>query len=376
MITLTTAAQSQTTQPDDQTKLRAEKAALNSVVGKGDPGTVNKRFQMTLEQALTAAYEDAGLTIPDPPKPEHRWAVRPGQSMTWGSRFFGTAAVEIQTHKLGEVTERGINCWAPIELVGRPNWINFRVMVKLAEGVKCLFTKEGVIVRDVTDPTSEPPLFNVQVDWFEGVPHTRREGDNIDLLLLDNEGTFVQLEIGVVSRNGRFYLTFQEMYAGQVARTTAAKAAQISAKTVTVGDHVGLVAPLYEENNYPGADFLATRGMVHGVVKYAIELGRSKTFSQCKIPKWESVPVTLPEKMASKGWQTATCLWYNLILGWGFAQLGDGSSCFVHMANIIDDAGRTVMSKGEFPVLEPMKMIAIKYKDESGKRKATAIRTL
>lgn len=228
------------------------------------------------------------------------------------------------------------------------------------------------------------PTFRINVDWNEGrghnMPQTRAKfQDNFDLIWLQPDGTFVQLEISVSTRKGKFWLVVQEVYGGQVVRTTQAKVEKLGVQSVKANGHVAFVAPLFPQNAFPGSDYLKNFGTMGAakVVQYALDHKASVALSECSVAKWEPSVTVLPDAMKNNGWKTATVLWFNLVIGWGFALCEDGKPCFVHFSNILDETGRPVASKGEFPMLKPMTGVALKWSDgPDGKRKATAIRVL
>ena len=330
---------------------------------------------LNIEEAINEAYKDAGVAAPVAPKKELRWQSREGRSMSWTLASFGTITVEIQRHKLGRIQEFGINSWAPIILKDQSPWLTFKVMHKLAEGTKLLYCQHGKIVKDITG--AEAPLFQVKVGWYRNTPHTLNDGNyDFSLVLVDKEGVFVQIEVAVTTRDTHFWLSMQETWAAQIARTTKTKAERIKVKTVSVNDTVALTAPLYPENNYPDADFLNAGGMIHGVVAYGVKLGLSKALSECSIAKWSPIEKALPEEMKLAGWMKATVTFLNFAWGQGFALCEDGETCHLHHSKVVDANGVSLNSKGEFPVLHPMHQIAIKWEKGPRGRTAVAIQNL
>lgn len=336
-----------------------------------------------LEQAMDKARFEESVPRSTAPKTSPRWALQSkgvqneSYSVTWSMPSFGSIAIESTKHSLGKIQESGINAWAPLCLKFQAKTLGFHIKHQLAPGIRLLYCQKGKILYDVTN--TPVPLFEVGIEWVGQTPKTTTGTGNYDvsLVMIDGEGTFIQLEVGVTTRGGRFWLSFQEVYAGQIARTTKAKAETLSVETIAVGDVAGMAVPLYAENARPDekADFLTSNGMVHGVIAYGIENGFSKTLSRCSIGKWEPVPVELPPQMEKNGWVKATVLFFNLVWGQGFAILTDGTVCHLHRSKIQDEQGRSLESKGEFPQLNPMTEIFIRYpKGEKGGWSATAIR--
>jgi cold shock CspA family protein len=331
---------------------------------------------LNLEEAFEEAIQEAGTVAPTAPKPEPRWLSSKGPSMTWQAGNMGSVTVKIQGNSLGEVQEHGTNAWAPIILDNFAPCLTFEITSDLATGVRLLYCQTGKILKDATEQGA--PRFMVPLVWEQGVPHTEKTASkDMSLVLVSPFATFIQLEVAVTTRNGYFWLSFQELCAGQIARTTKEKAACLEVTTMPVGDYAALVVPLYPENSYPGADFLKTRDMVHSVVEYAVGLGISKPLSKCSMTKWEPVERVLPEQMQRKGWKKATVLFFNFSWGQGFAICEDGTKCHLHFSKVIDENGRPLGSKREFPVLNPMTQIAIKLAADNDRGPdAAAIRVL
>ncbi len=336
---------------------------------RADEGT-----RINLDELLDEAYKLAGVEAPLPPKVELRWESREGQYVTWKLPSFGSITVEIDRHGFGDMVAKDTQWCAPIVMCGRPNWLTFRIIPKLNKGVRLLYAYGGKPI-DVTE--GEIPLFKAPVKWNGGIPCTTNTDDyDFSLVLVDQEGVFIQLDVGVVTRAGHFWLTFEEVWSAQVARTTSAKAKSLSVTTVEAGDAIALAVPFYPENNYPKADFLTTKGMVHEVISYCIEQGLSKPLSKCSLAKWETVSKELPVELANEGYVKAKVLFFNMVWGGGFALCEDGASCHMHFSKILGPDGRSLAKNGQFPVVAPMTEVAIKWVPNDKGRSATVIRAL
>ncbi|MDO8482407.1 MAG: hypothetical protein Q7S86_01150 [bacterium] len=338
---------------------------------------INHNWTEALEEAISGEPIGTRATLR---AQNQEWAAA-GQTVEWNFPSFGNLKIEVQGFRLGTVQKNHLSMRVPILLNNRePAVIPFLFTKTVVNGVRLLHAQGGK-VTDVTD--GRVPTLRINVGWDDGkgynIPSTRaKEQDNFDLVWLQPDGTFVQLEISVSTRKGKFWLAVQEVYGGQVVRTTQAKADRLGVQNVKLNGHVAFVAPLFPVNAYPGADYLRNfKNMGSKVVEYAINRGTSSTLSTCSVAKWEPPTTVLPEAMKQNGWKTAAVLWFNLVIGWGFALCEDGKPCFVHFSNILDETGRPVASKGEFPMLKPMTGIALKWSDGPGdKRKAMAIRVL
>lgn len=311
------------------------------------------------------------------------------QTVTWKSRLFGTVTIELQVFTMGtpEQLDR-FTMVVPLFLDERkPGVINFLLNKELAEGVRLYHAKNG----PATDCTEgRIPQFRIQANWTESgwrsVPRTvSKNEDDIDLVFLDTKGSedgrkgaFVQLEISLSTRRGLFFLTIQQVYAGQIVRTTAANAEKTSLQTVKCKDGLVSVVPLYPENAFPGSDYIKNFGyMAPSFLQFANEHGASVPLSKCVIARWEPIAKEMPLEMKNNGWQMATTKWFNDCLGWGFLHCADGQACFVHFKQIEDPAGEPYWKMGAFPHLTPMHHVAVKYETApDGKRKAVAVRVL
>ncbi|MDO8482439.1 MAG: hypothetical protein Q7S86_01310 [bacterium] len=339
---------------------------------------INHNWTEAMEDALDGEPIGTRATL----RAQNQEWMTAGETIEWNFPSFGSLKIEVQGFRLGTVQKNHLSMRVPILLNNRePAVIPFLFTKTVVDSVRILHA-QGNEVTDMTDV--QLPTFRINVDWNEGrghnMPQTRAKfQDNFDLIWLQPDGTFVQLEISVSTRKGKFWLVVQEVYGGQVVRTTQAKVEKLGVQSVKANGHVAFVAPLFPQNAFPGSDYLKNFGTMGAakVVQYALDHKASVALSECSVAKWEPSVTVLPDAMKNNGWKTATVLWFNLVIGWGFALCEDGKPCFVHFSNILDETGRPVASKGEFPMLKPMTGVALKWSDgPDGKRKATAIRVL
>jgi cold shock CspA family protein len=278
----------------------------------------------------------------------------------WSHPLFGTVRIDTRRFEIGEVEQIGPNTWAPIILKhNEPATIQLDFAHEVHDDVFVLRTQAG-IVTDVT--WGGIPSFEVTVEWISDRPHTRqKEKDNFDLIFLKKDGFFVQLEISIVTRNGRFWLCVQEIFGGTFAENG-------------LSDIVAL--PLYAENNYPGVDYLKMcKEAAPELLEFVAQHCQMIDVIMVGVPAWEPKWAhPLSEPMKKNGWVRAVIKYFNVVIGYGFVLCEDGKTCFVHFSNIVDEFGRPIVSKGEFPLLSPMSGVAVKYKEENGGRKATAVR--
>lgn len=349
-------------------------------VPKGHSGNL-----MSIGEALEAAYREANVSAPSPITEKRRWRSVPDREITWDHAFFGSVTIQVSKFQMGKVEEEGVFSWAPVFVKdARPDFLVLHFNAKLKPGVRLVHVK-GDEPTEVTR-TKIPSLY-VNVKWHQDaagdwIPTSRQtDRDNIDLIFLQTDGTFIQIQISVTSRDGRFWLGVQEFYCGQVVRTTQLRASAIDRRSIVIGGHAALVAPLYPENAYPGpgSDYVGRLGKESGkkLVWEAVNANACMPLSRAKPAKWEPRYKALTPEMVTQGYHRACVLFFNLVLGWGIAVCEDGGTCLVHFKFIINAGGEQVLSRGEFPRLQPMAYVALKWMtDEDGKRSATVIRAL
>ena len=290
-----------------------------------------------------------------------RWGVSEEKMVIdWSYDLFGNMRIDTRKFEIGHAVQEGPNTWAPIILKNKvPTYIQLDFAHEVHDDVCILHAQGGV----VTDVSYGIPPFMVNVEWTDGKPHTRqKDKDNFDLVFLKENGLFVQLQISIVTRNGRFWLCVQEIWGGAIVKDEG--------KTV--------VLPLNAENAYPGADYLGTfKNMGPKVIEFAETNCTLENVEAADVQKWDPAwNGPLSEQMKRNGWIRATPTFFNLAIGWGFVLCEDGKPCFIHFNNIVDENGCSIVSKGEFPVLQPMTCVALKYKESERGRQATAVRIL
>jgi cold shock CspA family protein len=289
---------------------------------------------------------------------------RQTKRLSWSHDMFGSIDIETGRLPLGDVSQAGPTTWAPINLLSKtPHKVELFFVSDPHKDVTLIYVK-GDESADVT--SDGLPSFAVNVEWDENAkPHTRKtEKDNFDLVFLKDSGLFVIIEVSVVTRGGLFYLVVQEVYGGQI-----------------VNGHNGLkVNPLTPENNFPGADFMTNFAKTGAaIMKYAPGVCNIEDADEA--PLWEADwnpnwGPKIPEDMDKVGWVRGVTTFFNVVIGYGFVLCEDGKTAFVHFANIHDGLGRPLAARDEFPLLQPMAPVMVKYKEEGGKRKATAVRVV
>lgn len=345
-------------------------------------------FGINIGEQIGAHLEQEGVKPALLPDQKREWSYSGKNLCSWSDKLFGGIQVEVVGFTAGTPIQKGsmsyMRVYPAVDGNPFPSWISLRFASqvwdsKLAD-VHVLEARNGV----VTDVTSRgiPPL-RVDIEWDRQgeppVPHSRQKGkDNTDFVFFRSDGKFVQVQVSVVTRAGRIWVCMQDVYNGQVVRTTKPIARKLGVTHQEVGGFAAFIAPLFPENAFPGSDYLKTfSGMGPKVVDHAMRRETTTRLSDCALPKWApQTDKVLSQQMRANGWRTAQVMFFNLVVGHGLAVCEDGQPCFVHFSRIIDEQGRQLASQGELPVLHPMKQVAIKYREEGGRRQATAIRIL
>ena len=340
-----------------------------------------------LSDALTKLIdaENGGISAARtrPPVQYRRWESPDiNRSLQWSDENFGSLEVRVNKFALGIASNEGNNTQAQINYAKTfyPWLIAFDLVPVAGPGVRVIHVADGLF-KDVT--VDAVPQFKVDVSWDKReqphVPFTRRKGkDNVDVIFLREDGMFITLQISVTTRNGEFWVGVQEIYSGQVVRTTRAKAEALPITSVPVGSFNMIVVPMYAENAYPGSDFAKTFPKAATfLVNYALEHGAVSALSKCVVSQWEPKwPTELPAQLKKNGWQVGVVLYFNMVTGYGFVRCEDGKSCFVHFKNIVDESLKPVNSTGKLPMLHAMHGVALKWSEQDGKRSANAVLAL
>lgn len=361
-------------------KLREQDVKLRQAtrsLGTGD-------FGLNLGELLSEAYNEQNMPAPQPPVQKRVWShSQSNGTISWKHWLFGEIDVEIVNMNVDDPRQKGSNSFVrvrPLSKLPHPSWVTLRFKARVGKNQDAavhLLDIRGADAIDVTDKAIAP--LSVSIIWNEPevlgapkIPHSRsKDKDNLDFVFVAANGQFVQIEVSLVTRAGRMWVCIQELYSGQVVRTTHAKARELELTNQHVGSHAALVAPLYPDNAFPGNDYLKSFTSVGTkVVEHAIARDAVVALSDCVVAKWKpEQSLVLPDKMRENGWQKATVAYFNLVVGSGNVLCEkDGQLCFVHFSRIIDETGRQVASKGDFPALLPMTEVAIKYREDKDRK--------
>ena len=166
----------------------------------------------------------------------------------------------------------------------------------------------------------------VPVEWRDGIPHTRRRGqDNADFILMEEGGHFVNLQVGIVTRAGRFSLTCQEIWRGWLLED-------------------GSFVPSAWKYNYPGSDYAGMwAGTAQTIQDMVQELGLFLySRGEVQVPDWDP---TFPPNQES--WKSGVVLYFNAVTGTGLVRGEDGEDYFIHFSRILGSEGLPVLAMGQ-----------------------------
>lgn len=360
-------------------ELRARRAA-----GHPHPGLVEEPMSMrALERALDEAHHQEGEPPIDSPAEVDREMFGTDsvtRQVSWKNRLFGSFTVSSEFGLGNPIKLDRFTVAIELFVNGNPDAITFSLKRELGEGVRLYRAQNGPLT-DCT--TGELVNFSVPVEWKnnpnprgpKNIPNLIPKTRDVDLVFLDThgncdgrKGAFIQVEVQLCTRQGRFFLSMQQVYAGQIVRTTAEFAEKNHRQTVQVGSHIGSEIPLFPENAYPGTSLFKNFSyLADGLIRTAIECGASIPLSKCVVARWKPEKKTLPAHLLPEnGWHTGNVMWFNPVIGYGYIYSDDGKTCFTHFKQIENEAGKPIwQQQGEFPHLTPMRSVAIRYEQQN-----------
>jgi cold shock CspA family protein len=370
-----------TNQPAPSAPLKPLAPARPVVETQGEPV---RDMMRRLEMALDGIHQDEGEPDVEPPVNRPMFgADSVTKKVLWKDNLFGSITIVSEFGLGNAISLDRFTMIVPLFVTGQPTTISFSLTKGLAKGVH-LYRAQNAAPVDCTE--GELVKFSVPVEWKQGdrrmIPNLIPKTRDVDLMYLDTtgngdgrKGVFIVVEIQLCTRGGRFYISIQQVYAGQVVTTTVAHAEKAGLQTVQVGSHLGSVIPLFPENAYPGTSIFKNFGyLAEDIVKSALDNGAFVPLSKCVVARWAPEQKPLPKDLRSEdGWHVANVSWFNPVVGYGFLYCDDKESCFVHFKQI--ETGRT-----DFPHLTPMRAVAVRYEPKpegsTQGRKAAAVRPI
>lgn len=217
---------------------------------------------------------------------------------------------------------------------GRPDQIQLRIKSEVRENITpiVIFGSHPYEYAGAADFA-----LTVPVQWREvrgkQVPRTRQPGvDNTDVILMDPSLHFRDIQIGLIARGERFYITAQRVYQGWVR---------------IVKDEIRFV-PSLPEHAYPGMDYAQVwKGMgevltVMGRIVNEVVQALGAALDIPKSTQWN--PPQIPE---TNGWQRGIVEFFNPITNTGRLLGEDGIEYHIGF-NTLNEV------KGPVKLLAPM----------------------
>lgn len=340
--------------------------------------------------ALASALQSAGIAPTEAPKKNgnhkkarkgRKWKSAQSKninSITWENENVGTLAVS-SSFRLGTTHPKNGYFFAQIYLRDHePSFIDLDFTANLKEGVVPLFSQNGQVLDC---GNRKIPSLRVPVKWQKGkgenrYPHTRERGkDNVDIYFVLPDGTFIVLQVSILTRGGNFYVCIQELYAGQVmqAELSDLQEFDLHYQTVEVGGKHYFVVPLWNSYAYPGADYLKvspTSGPIF--LKMAAE---NKAFEvigeELQVPTWDAPPFP-----TEKGWPMGGVItFFNAIIG-AKVLCADGVECYIPVGLIPGIGTASAMKEGDFPLLHPRQQVLLRFREGDKGRIANEIKPI
>lgn len=224
--------------------------------------------------------------------------------------------------------------WVGIIVEGRPTDITMKIAVNAPVYGLVLAINYG----GVKELTTDGYILNVGVTWNGPTPSTRkRYNDNIDIIFLQSDGAFTDIQVGLVTREKRFFVTTQQVYKGWITRTRGSKPGEVKWE-FTPSDPI---------HAYPGCGYKSIwPDMTGELLIRAQNVGANLQRSRVKPAQW-----TPPDVPPKPGWRAGVVRYFNMVTGTGVIEDSKGSPYFVHFSTILDKDGKPMQP---FPFLEPM----------------------
>ena len=251
--------------------------------------------------------------------------------MLYATHYFGALNVTADGLKEGITVpcQDDMSRYAQVFVTGRPSTVRLLVKIQPLLGTAFVVSK-GEVVR-----VNGEYSFTVPVQWDGEMPKTRLKGcDCVTVILLLEDGAFIDLEVALITRGGSFFLSVQRIYQGDIVRTRR--------EGKPVMDFVpGRCAHAYPGVSYKGI-WDANAAAVLGEARV---VGSSIPLSRTEVATWRP-PTSLPMPGVGSGWRVGVVYYFNMVTGTGRIADAEGKTYFVHFSNIVDG--------GKVPTLTPM----------------------
>ncbi len=308
--------------------------------------------------------------------------ARSENSIAWQSPI-GEVKISASGFWLGKTESAAGYYWAEVKLGDRrPIELVITFAHNLVKGIIPFYCYAGQVI-DCGD--QEIPELHIPIEWQRmgnvWVPKTRvRDRDNADLVLRNEFGQFIDLQVAIVSRSGKFYLSIQEISSGQIMRLPSEVTEDVGYRDVNVDGRRFIVVPILDAHAYPGADFLRYVMQRSGPALLTIA-AKDRAYKDAEdgldVPEWTTFDFPV-----EAGWTGAVVLWFNPLIGARVKCAGDGIEAFVPIGAIPvkgtenDVVPTLAMKAGEYALVLPGQQVLVRTKEGDQGRYTTAIKPI
>lgn len=250
------------------------------------------------------------------------------------------------TYPQYQIQQRESCSWAQLLVQGRPSEIALTIKVERLPGQQAYAIQAG----RVTDLNGAEYILRVPVEWRDTpggfAPQTRKtDVDNVDVIVLGDDGKLFDLQVALETRSGRFYVSVQQIFKGVIARTRSD------------GQLVEWFVPTDPVHAYPEASYSKIFARMAGEI-LAIARTRS-AFTQMSRVKGATWAPKYPPKI--NGWHSGVVEFFNLVTGTGSVRMDDNNKFFVHFTGVLDEDGKQPLG---MPLLEPLQSVYFRLGDD------------
>jgi len=331
-------------------------------------------FGTAVLDAINFAYEEKGKEKLDP-------AIR---GVEWTNDGRPNEKIQLRAANYGveDVNFRNNDAWGKVTFHQRPKNVVTTIIVDVPEDVEVFIARGSSVYEYVT---SKPTELVVKVEWEKGrgedlFPKTRKtDKDNLDVILLRPDGSFTQMQAAVETRSKKFWLSLQEVYSGQIIRTTSQKAkeAGLSYKKLLYGK-VATVVPNKSEHAGPHGNYFSTMKPAQRFFEIAEKLGAYTQLHEVELVYWNPSFGELSKEQSEKGWESGSVSYFNYVTGFGHIvvmnQDGKPEFIFFRFPSIREEGDVNPLGHGRFPRFAKEQPVRLKVRmNDKGNPEATIV---
>ena len=303
--------------------------------------------------AKTALAEKLGSLLP---KLQRKWQfaeATANSGMTWTHPDIGDFVVNVRNGTVGKTRHSEGYSWALINTGASrmPGMIDISFATNFTDDVRLVLQARG---NEVVRSYGRLEGLKVPVEWDGDRPKTRvKDQDNLDHFVVTGKCVVLQLQTSVLTRSDSFFICNHELWATEIVEVTDAEPSYYTY------EHEGkfyAAVNLWDNQAYPGADFLLTNQKTAGKVIVAmLEEGLvPRALEVREEAEWN--PPAFPQR---EGFTGAIVLWFNPNIG-AKVLCADGTQQFVPLKGIQTVSGETVMWQGGFPIVTPKQQVLLR----------------